>query len=92
VKIQLDGSRIVATGKPTRVPIDVACEESKILLLIPKTSFKAASIFSAGYRPLAKYVFKSSCTRDRKGILRTFRGLKVTFANFSKVFIDYSID
>jgi hypothetical protein len=74
------------------VPVEVACEQSKILLSIPKTSFKAASIFSAGYRPSAKYVFKSSCIRDRKGMLRTFQGLKATFANFSKVFVDCSID
>jgi hypothetical protein len=70
--MQLDGLRIVATGKPTWVPIEVACEQSKILLLIPKISFKVALIFSAGYRPSAKYVFKSLCTQDKKGMLRTF--------------------
>jgi hypothetical protein len=92
MKMQLNGSRIVVTGKPTQVPIEVACEESRILLLIPKTFFKAASIFSAEYRPSAKYVFKSLCTQDRNRILRTFQGLKASFANFSKVFVDSSIN
>jgi hypothetical protein len=74
------------------VPIEVVCEESRILLSIPKTFFKAASIFSAGYRLSAKYVFKSLCTQDRNRILRTFWGLKASFANFLKVFVDSLID
>jgi hypothetical protein len=78
--MQHAGSRIITTGSPTRVLIEVAYQESKILLSVPKTSFKAASIFSAGYMPSAKYDFKSSCTRDRKGISRTFRRLKASFA------------
>jgi hypothetical protein len=61
-------------------------------LLIPKTFFKTALIFSAKYRPLAKYVFKSLCIQDKKRILRTFRGLKASFVNFLKVFVDFLID
>jgi len=56
--MQLDSSQIIVTGKLTRALIKVAYEESKILLSIPKTSFKAASIFFARYRLLAKYNFK----------------------------------
>jgi hypothetical protein len=63
-----------------------------MLLSFLKTAFNAASIFSARYRPLAKYDFASLYIRDIKGICKTFQGLKVTFANFLNTSLALLID
>jgi hypothetical protein len=66
--MQLDGLRIVATGKPTQAPIEVACEQSKMVFSFPNTACNAASIFSAGYKLSARNAFKIAYILDRKRI------------------------
>ena len=105
--MQLDGSRIVATGKPTRVPIEVAYEQSKMVLSFPNTSCNAASIFSAGYKLSARNDFKSTYILDRRRIrdrigirdrifdmmgIKTCRGLKARSANSVNASVESSID
>jgi hypothetical protein len=63
-----------------------------MLLSFPKTAFNIASIFSARYRPLAKYDFVSLYIQDIKGIYKTFRGLKATFINFLNTSLALLID
>jgi len=48
VKTNVDVSRIVVTGNPSRVPAAVAFEQSRILLSLSNSSCKAASRLSAG--------------------------------------------
>lgn len=52
---QLGLSSVVATGRPTSVPLDEAWDISKMLVFIPNASRKAASIFFVGYSPSFKY-------------------------------------
>jgi len=63
-----------------------------MLLSFPKTTCNAASIFSIKYKLLAKYNFKSLYIRDIKGICKTFRSLKATFANFLNASLALLID
>jgi len=63
-----------------------------MLLSFPKTTYNAALIFSAKYKLLAKYNFKSLYIQDKKGRSKTFRRLKATFANFLNAFINLLID